>query len=461
MRDDDLRHLFRLFGDPVAEAVNPPPPAQIRRRGRQHRRRVALASLMALLTVAAAVGVVQARNLTPAPATHRGPATTAPPSSTPPTTSPPPSSSTTGQGQAAASPTTTLPLGTVGELHAIQFVSASQGWAAGKGVILVTSDGGRHWGRQYRGDANLLAIDFFDARHGWALATDPTPTLLGTSDGGQQWRALGEPPGGTLLKVHFHSVLQGFGVAYKNGDPQATRLVVTTDGGATWLWAPLPSGAGAGAVVWDACFSGPFDGWLVTSSDNPAGAGVTIWRSGRSGLGVGPDPNWVRPFQPPTGGDPITGVQLQCAGSGAAWAEISGGGATGHVAYVLLNTRNGGATWKAVLVNRFTWGSLYPGVPDGPGSYPGPFSAASPTAAFALGSTPPAGDLLAGMPVTVAAAAAGPARKVPILSAMRTPQGVSFISPSDGWVAGVDQQGHGVILATTDAGRTWRVQLRQ
>jgi len=453
MRDDELRRLFQMFGDPVADAVNPPTPAQIRHRGQRRRRRVALASTMAVLIVAAAgVGVVQARNLSRTSPTHPGPEPAVTSASVPLTTSPPapPTSGATGQATTA----TTLPLGTVGELHAIQFVSATQGWAAGRGAILVTSDGGQHWGRQYGGNANLLTIDFFDARHGWAVATDPAPTLLGTSDGGQHWRALGEPSGGTLGKVHFDTASQGFGVAARNSSPRDTRLVATGDGGATWRWLPTPSGAGAGTVVSDVCFSHPGDGWLVTSSST--GAGGTVWRS--AGASSGLTIAWHRSYQLNTGGDPVTGAQLQCAGPGSAWVQVAGGGAAGHIAYVLLNTRNGGTTWKAVLVNQFTWRLLFPGVPDGPGSYPGPFSAVSPTAAFALGSTPPAGDLLSGMLAT-AGATPGPARKVPALSAMRTPQGVSFVSATAGWVAGTDSKGHGVILATADGGQSWKAQL--
>lgn len=454
MRDEELRRLFQRFGDPVADAVDPPAPAQIRHRGRRHRRRVALATTMAVLIVAAGgVGVVQARNLNRTPPAHPGPGPSVTRPSVPPTTvpsSPPTTGGVTGQAPTA----TTLPLGTVGELHAIQFVSATQGWAAGKGAILVTSDGGQHWGRQYGGTANLLAIDFVDGRHGWALGSDPTPALLGTSDGGQHWRALAEPPGGALVKVHFHTALQGFGVAAKHSAPQVTRLVMTGDGGATWRWLPDPPGAGPGSVVSDVCFSHAGDGWLVTSS--PGGTGGTVWRSvGGAGQAVA----WNRSRPLDTGGDPVTGVQLQCAGTGAAWVELAGGGAAGHLAYVLLNTRDGGVTWKAVLVNRFTWGLLFPGVPDGPGSFPGPFSAVSPTTAFVLGSTPPAGDLLSGM-LVIPGTTPRPARTVPALSAMRTPQGVSFVSATVGWVAGVDGKGRGVILATTDGGRTWRAQLK-
>jgi len=451
MRDDELRRLFQMFGDPVADEVNPPAPAQIRRRGQRHRRRVALASVMALLIVAAGgVGVVQARNLTRTPPGHPGPRPSVTSLSVPPSTSPPaPPTTSAATGQTPTS--TTLPLGTVGELHAIQFVSATQGWAAGKAAILATSDGGQHWGRQYGGNANLLAIDFVDSRHGWALGSDPTPTLLATSDGGQHWRTLGEPSGGALVKVHFDTATHGVGVAAKASSTQDTRLVITGDGGATWTWLPGPSGAGAGAVVSDVCFSRAGDGWLVTSTTTTA----TIWRS----TGPGPTLAWHRSRPFTAGGDPVTGVHLQCAGPGSVWVQFAGGGATGHLAYVLLNTRDGGSTWKAVLVNQFTWGSLYPGVPDGPGSYPGPFSAVSPTTAFVLGSTPPVGDFLAGMLVT-SGATPGPASKVPALSAMRTPQGVSFVSSTAGWVAGVDNKGHGVILVTTDGGQSWKAQLR-
>ena len=39
----------------------------------------------------------------------------------------------------------------VGRLDAIAFADADHGWAAGKGAIIATSDGGASWTGQYRG----------------------------------------------------------------------------------------------------------------------------------------------------------------------------------------------------------------------------------------------------------------------------------------------------------------------
>ncbi len=444
MRDDELRQLFQALGEPVADAAEPPAPASIRWRGRRHRRRMVFTTSMALLAVtAASVGVVQARSLNRVAPGNPNPSasgSTIAPATTLPSVSTAPQTTTH-----AAITTTTLPLGAVGELHGVQFVSPTQGWAVGKGVILATSDGGRHWGRQYGGDADLQAVDFVSSRNGWALGTG---TLLGTGDGGQHWRSLAEPAGGKLVKVHFHTPQHGYGIAAKDGSPATTWLVATDTGGATWHRVSGPPGAGT--PVWDVCFTQDRDGWLV--------AGDSVWHDASPGSGSGAAV-WSRVYQLNSGGDFVSGATLQCAGTGAVWVQFVGGGAAGHEAYALIVIRNGGAFSKPAVVNQFTWGRLFPGVADGPGSFPGPFSAISPTAAFVLGSTPAAnGDLLSGM--LASNPPIGPARKIPSLSLLQSPQGVSFVGTTTGWVVGADSKGRGVILITTDGGRSWRAQLK-
>ena len=77
------------------------------------------------------------------------------------------------------------------------FVDAQQGWAVGdRGVIWHTADGGRHWELQTSGvDCPLSAVEFIDARHGWAAGGWTKPfshathgVWLETHDGGEHWR---------------------------------------------------------------------------------------------------------------------------------------------------------------------------------------------------------------------------------------------------------------------------------
>ena len=85
-----------------------------------------------------------------------------------------------------------------------------QGWVAGAGRIMATSDGGASWTRQYTGSAALDQVDFIDGEHGWAAGGD---TLLRTVNGGATWTALAEPCQGELTSIHFVSPALGYAVA--------------------------------------------------------------------------------------------------------------------------------------------------------------------------------------------------------------------------------------------------------
>jgi hypothetical protein len=358
----------------------------------------------------------------------------------PPTTAPVASGGGSGSGVAGAA--TTLPLGRVGRLDAVQFVGGSGiGWAVGQGTILATSDGGRRWGRVWRGAAQLRDLDFVSARTGWALGDG---LLLGSSDGGQHWQRLGQPRSGPLRRVHFASALQGWGVA--GGSDQAgqgpmlaqgaTTLVHTSDGGQSWsvLAAPAPPQS--------VCFTSPGDGWLAS--------GTRVWRW--SGGGWGARPSFTLPV---AAGGPAYLAELQCARPDAAWVRFSGGGAAaGHIPYALYASSDGGGHWRGVLAEQATLGVVL-GLPAGPGSYPGPFSLIDPQRALLLSPTPPAGTVGA---VMVAGRRLQRLAEIPgrVLSA---PLSVSFASATRGWAVGSDSAGHAVIVATSDGGHHWQPQL--
>ena len=127
------------------------------------------------------------------------------------------------------SPATPAPR--VHSLAAVAFPTAANGWAAGKGAIIATTDGGRTWTEQYRGRADIRALDFTDDRDGWALSA---ASLLRTTDGGATWTEAGEAPGSLLTTVDFVSATQGWGIAARAADGSLVGdLVHTDDGGMT------------------------------------------------------------------------------------------------------------------------------------------------------------------------------------------------------------------------------------
>src|SRR5437588_6310689 len=82
-------------------------------------------------------------------------------------------------------------------LHAVHFVDANEGWAAGdEGVVWHTIDGGQNWERQPTGvRASLRSVHFLNPYIGWIAGREERPhgegsagVLLFTRDGGMKWQ---------------------------------------------------------------------------------------------------------------------------------------------------------------------------------------------------------------------------------------------------------------------------------
>jgi photosystem II stability/assembly factor-like uncharacterized protein/TolA-binding protein len=136
-------------------------------------------------------------------------------------------------------------------LRAVQFVDAKEGWAVGdEGVILHTIDGGQTWERQATGlRASLRSLVFLNPYVGWAAGREELPrargsagVLLFTRDGGLTWQRLltNALPG--LNQVKFTDPKNGF--VFGDGIEQfATGVFKTSDGGRTWEPVPGPRSA--------------------------------------------------------------------------------------------------------------------------------------------------------------------------------------------------------------------------
>jgi photosystem II stability/assembly factor-like uncharacterized protein len=414
------------------------------------------AALSGLALLAAGCGAASSTHQAAGPVSPAArPASAAPASGarTPASVSPSPSASCPAGTAGTSASVYTAPgsPATVQPMDAVQFVSARQGWVAGAGRVLATGDGGSTWTTQYTGSAKLYQVDFTDAEHGWAIGTN---ALLRTTDGGATWTALAEPQCQDIESVHFVTPDLGYAVAggaqvwLSGGVPAAVgggQLLRTTDGGSYWARV-----AGAPAQAQTACFSGAADGFVGTPGK--------VWHTTDGGASWSlaftepPESSGVHPPAPDT-------TVLECAGGNAAWVLFLGyGAALGHAPYMAYATQDA-RNWRVLFEESYIESAARPGVraPDGPGSYPGPFSAISPGAAAFVGYTPPLGYGAA--PLEMAASGGATLTKEGNVGGVSVPEATAFISPSQGWVVGETlPSGDFVIEATADAGHTWTRQ---
>lgn len=166
------------------------------------------------------------------------------------------------------------------ELVDVTFVDRWRGWAVGdRGVIWHTSDGGASWRLQESAvNCRLSGVQFLNASEGWAAgggALAPGDlsrgVLLVTRDGGRSWQQVPKLSLPAIRKLRLLDGENGWCV----GEPSAlfpAGAATTRDGGRTWE--PV---AGDGSRGW---LTGDFvdlnDGALASS----AGALVTVRRRG-------------------------------------------------------------------------------------------------------------------------------------------------------------------------------------
>ena len=220
-------------------------------------------------------------------------------------------------------------------LASFQFLDPTHGFVAvGNPISLYrTTDGGMHWlalGLPY---ADGYAVTFTDPLHGWFLAL---PHLWSTSDGGNTWNQLPDPPlDSTPLFLEFHkwnglvfrTRLEGWLGSNGAGQP---HVYSTADGGHSWQRreVPLPSGAVASGTLRTGVQELPEAG--VIASVNPSTSPSALFTSFDGGT------SWseVTPL-PLGGGTGDLGFQ-----DNLHWWEIYVG--------ALYMSSDGGQTWNHI-----------------------------------------------------------------------------------------------------------------
>jgi photosystem II stability/assembly factor-like uncharacterized protein len=300
-------------------------------------------------------------------------------------------------------------------LHAVDFVSASRGWAVGKlGTILFTNNGGASWSQQTApvGSANLYDVAFANSNLGWCVGQGGV--ILKTANGGTSW---------STQASTVSSDLQG--VAALAGDTNrawatgaAGVLLVTTNGGTTWTAPSASANASYNAVK----FFDPNNGWVV-------GAGGTMLRTTDGGV------TWSRMT-----GTNKTLADIDFVSPTHGWTV----GATSTI----LRTTNGGTSWSALSL---------------PISVSGAFSGVcftSTTQGMVVGNgmngtTPGGVPFNTGLYLrTTDGGATWQVRPTSAESALPPLNAVDFADANTGWIVGSSGQ----IMKTTNGGVTWGVQ---
>jgi photosystem II stability/assembly factor-like uncharacterized protein len=192
-------------------------------------------------------------------------------------------------------------------LDGVDFVDADNGWAVGSpgfgfgfgqpGAPLSlerTTDGGVTWVPQYVvGNPNLVAVDFISATTGWAAGYLPSgngtlPGIFATTNGGVTWTKEKVPAAAqSITDVQFLDASDGWavGTSYdQNFDyPQQGWVLHTTDGGATWVRVPGLTDSLSTTVH----FSDATHGWIGGLNGVYATTdGGTSWQRVAGGEGV-------------------------------------------------------------------------------------------------------------------------------------------------------------------------------
>jgi photosystem II stability/assembly factor-like uncharacterized protein len=220
------------------------------------------------------------------------------------------------------------PSGTLAWLYSVFFLNQNRGWAAGsKGILLLTTDGGKSWRPGSRPTEDTLRdIYFIDEKNGWLVCErniydlktkdEPRSYLMSTSDGGWHWKRVdvrGEPDI-RLVRAVFTRAGHGWtfgegGVVYR-----------TRDSGQTWVRLHVPSRH----LLLGGMFIDDDRGWIV-------GAGGTILQTSDGGE------TWHLSRLADTEDMRFTGASF--VNNRLGWAVGSGGR--------IFCTVNGGRTWQA------------------------------------------------------------------------------------------------------------------
>ena len=364
-----------------------------------------------------------------------------------------------------------------GPVWAVDFADARHGWALGddtalrEGGVWATSDGGRTWKfHAVARSRDFSSIDFVDASHGWAAGSTSVPddpmagstgAIFATSDGGVSWHKqykqsfTGDSE--QMNTVSFVNADDGWAVGNGSDMGGAGTIVATTDGGAHWT----AQSAGSDWDLSGITFVDAEHGWL------PEGGSTYFTTDGGA--------DWAAAD---TGLTSVNAVSFANALDGYAV-----GGAGG-----MATTTDGGQTWQArsagtpvsglPILSALAFPDAAHGWAVGGNQILSTSDGGATWSALSVGSSPQGplfepsldalsfpdtsqgwavGDTKYGYtPAVWHTSDAGQSWQLQYTGSGRAPAytGVDFVDDVHGWVSGASG-GHAIVGATTDGGATW------
>ena len=236
-----------------------------------------------------------------------------------------------------------------GTLDAVQFLSATTGWAAGSGgEILKTTNGGSSWTAQASETTeDISKVDFIDVREGWAVGKQGA--IVHTADGGATWTpqasGITDDLGGVAFADSQHGWAVG-GTVDQYGDSSTGVILATSDGGQHWAKQATPI---ADAALSDVVFADARRGWAVGEVVGDSSANVTVILATKDGGAT-----WTKQLQymPPITGNTSQGVLTSIACIDATHLVAVGSDSSSTE---IFRTSNGGVTWTR-FVPPASWG---------------------------------------------------------------------------------------------------------
>ena len=223
------------------------------------------------------------------------------------------------------------PSGTNGDLVAVYFTTADDGWIAGdNGYLASTADGGRTWKTYPLGTSeDINEIYFRNEKNGYLVAGRK---MFVTSDAGATWRETvifnatqvrnGTPE---FLSIRFADKRRGMvvgSVLNRNGDVIDSLVMRTADGGETWQRIRVPSKT----ELFHLDYNGSSHGWIVGDE------GVIL-------ATVDSGDTWV-----------LQNSKTKLALFNVDFRDDDEGYAVGEKG-IILRTENGGRNWERVSTN--------------------------------------------------------------------------------------------------------------